>query len=102
MVRGLREGALLLLPSEPYDFLVYSPAYAAEIASSESRRALRTSQVRVESRRLPPASRRRGDVMYWNGNAWTVKTKLDKSGELVAVAEVSPTDVWAVGGLIKH
>jgi hypothetical protein len=40
--------------------------------------------------------------MYWNGNAWTVKTKLDKSGELVAVAEVSPTDVWAVGGLITH
>lgn len=43
-----------------------------------------------------------GDVMQWNGSAWTVKTKLDKSRELVAVAEVSPTDVWAVGGLVKH
>jgi hypothetical protein len=41
------------------------------------------------------------DVMYWNGNAWTVKTKLDPSGELVAVAEVSPTDVWGVGGLVN-
>lgn len=42
------------------------------------------------------------DVMYWNGSAWTVKTKLDKNRGLAAVAEVSPTDVWAVGGLVKH
>jgi hypothetical protein len=42
------------------------------------------------------------DVMQWNGSAWTVNAKLDKSRELVAVAEVSPTDVWAVGGLVKH
>ena len=43
-----------------------------------------------------------GNVMQWNGSVWTVKTKLDKSHELVAVAEVSPTDVWAVGGLVRH
>ena len=43
-----------------------------------------------------------GDVVHWNGRAWTVATKLDRSRELVAVAQVSPTDVWAVGGLVKH
>jgi hypothetical protein len=43
-----------------------------------------------------------GVVMHWNGSAWTVKTKLDKTRELVAVAEASPTDVWAVGGQFKH
>jgi hypothetical protein len=43
-----------------------------------------------------------GEVMHWNGSAWTVATKLEKSGGLDAVAEVSPTDVWAVGGHFKH
>lgn len=43
-----------------------------------------------------------GDVMQWNGTAWTVKTKLDQRRGLLALAEVSPTDVWAVGGLVKH
>lgn len=43
-----------------------------------------------------------GDVMHWNGSAWTVATKLDKRRGLLAAAEVSPTDVWAVGGLVKH
>jgi hypothetical protein len=40
--------------------------------------------------------------MQWNGTEWTVKTKLDKRRGLLALAEVSPTDVWAVGGLVKH
>ncbi len=39
----------------------------------------------------------RGDVTHWNGTAWTVQTKLDHLYGLTAVAEVSPTDVWAVG-----
>jgi hypothetical protein len=43
-----------------------------------------------------------GRVMHWNGNAWTVSTKLARSDGLNAVAEVSPTDVWAVGGRVKH
>jgi hypothetical protein len=43
-----------------------------------------------------------GYVRHWNGSAWTVATKLDGSHELFAVAEVSPTDVWAVGGLVEH
>lgn len=43
-----------------------------------------------------------GYVRHWNGSAWTVATKLDSSHQLLAVAEVSPTDVWAVGGLVKH
>lgn len=43
-----------------------------------------------------------GDVTQWNGSAWTVKTKLGTRRGLLAVAEVSPTDVWAVGGLVKH
>jgi hypothetical protein len=43
-----------------------------------------------------------GYVTHWNGSAWNLATKLDKSRELMAVAEVSPTDVWAVGGLVKH
>jgi len=43
-----------------------------------------------------------GDVMHWKGSAWTVATKLDKRRGLLASAEVSPTDVWAVGGLVKH
>ena len=43
-----------------------------------------------------------GSVSHWNGDAWGVATKLDKRRGLLAVAEVSPTDVWAAGGLIKH
>lgn len=43
-----------------------------------------------------------GYVRHWNGSAWAVATKLDSSHQLLAVAEVSPTDVWAVGGLVKH
>jgi hypothetical protein len=43
-----------------------------------------------------------GDVGHWNGSAWTVETKLGSRRGLLAIAEVSPTDVWAVGGLIKH
>lgn len=43
-----------------------------------------------------------GDVMRWNSGAWTVGTKLDQRRGLLAIAEVSPTDVWAVGGLVKH
>ena len=38
-----------------------------------------------------------GQVMHWNGSAWTIETKLDHDAALTAVAEVSPTDVWAVG-----
>jgi hypothetical protein len=38
-----------------------------------------------------------GDVTHWNGSAWTVQTKLVHDDALTAVAEVSPTDVWAVG-----
>lgn len=43
-----------------------------------------------------------GDVMHWNSRTWTAGTKLDKRRGLLAIAEVSPTDVWAVGGLVKH
>lgn len=43
-----------------------------------------------------------GVVTHWNGHVWTVAVKLDRRRGLSAVAEVSPTDVWAVGGLIKH
>jgi hypothetical protein len=43
-----------------------------------------------------------GHVLHWNGSSWSVATKLDKRRGVVAVAEVSPTDVWAVGGLVKH
>lgn len=43
-----------------------------------------------------------GDVMHWNGSSWTVKMKLNSRRGLLAVAEASPTDVWAVGGLVKH
>lgn len=43
-----------------------------------------------------------GDVMHWNGSAWSVKTKLGDRRGLLSVAEVSPTDVWVVGGLVKH
>ena len=35
--------------------------------------------------------------MHWNGTAWTIQTKLDHDDALDAVAEVSPTNVWAVG-----
>ena len=38
-----------------------------------------------------------GDVEHWDGNAWTVQLKLIHDDALMAVAEVSPTDVWAVG-----
>ena len=38
-----------------------------------------------------------GDVTHWNGTAWTIQTKLDHDAALTAVAEVSPTNVWAVG-----
>ncbi len=38
-----------------------------------------------------------GDVTHWNGTAWTIQTKLDHDDALDAVAEVSPTNVWAVG-----
>ena len=38
-----------------------------------------------------------GSVTHWNGSAWTIQTKLDHDDALGAVAEVSPTDVWAVG-----
>lgn len=43
-----------------------------------------------------------GVVMHWNGHVWSVATKLATRHGLAAVAEVSPTDVWAVGGLVKH
>jgi hypothetical protein len=43
-----------------------------------------------------------GDVMHWSGSAWTVGTKLNNRRGLLSVAEISPTDVWAVGGLVKH
>ena len=43
-----------------------------------------------------------GVMTHWNGHFWTVVTKLDSRRGLAAVAEVSPTDVWAVGGLIRH
>ena len=39
-----------------------------------------------------------GRIMHWNGHLWTLATKLDSRRGLGAVAEVSPTDVWAVGG----
>jgi hypothetical protein len=38
-----------------------------------------------------------GDVTHWDGSAWTVHTKLAHDDALTAVAEVSPTNVWAVG-----
>jgi hypothetical protein len=38
-----------------------------------------------------------GYVTHWNGSAWTIRTKLDYNDALTAVAEVSPTNVWAVG-----
>jgi hypothetical protein len=43
-----------------------------------------------------------GRVMHWNGHLWTLATKLDSRRGLGAVAEVTPTDVWAVGGHLKH
>lgn len=43
-----------------------------------------------------------GRVMHWNGHVWTLATKLDTRHGLLAVAEVSPSDVWAVGGQFKH
>lgn len=44
----------------------------------------------------------RGRIMHWNGHLWTLATKLDSRRGLGAVAEISPTDVWAVGGRFKH
>jgi hypothetical protein len=38
-----------------------------------------------------------GDVVHWDGSAWTVQTKLVHDDALTAIAEVSPTNVWAVG-----
>ena len=38
-----------------------------------------------------------GDVEHWDGSAWTIQTKLVHDDALLAIAEVSPTDVWAVG-----
>jgi hypothetical protein len=43
-----------------------------------------------------------GRIMRWNGHLWTLATKLDPRHSLAAVAEVSPTDVWAVGGRFTH
>jgi hypothetical protein len=43
-----------------------------------------------------------GMVMHWNGHVWTVATKLTTRHGLAAVAEVSPADVWAVGGQFTH
>jgi hypothetical protein len=43
-----------------------------------------------------------GEVMHWNGSAWTLATKVDKKHGLAAVAEISPTDVWAVGGRYQY
>jgi hypothetical protein len=43
-----------------------------------------------------------GQVRYWNGHRWSVATKLAGRRGLAAIAEVSPTDVWAVGRLVKH
>jgi len=43
-----------------------------------------------------------GRVLRWNGKAWSAATKLGASHGLAAVAEVSPTDVWAVGGSVRH
>ena len=43
-----------------------------------------------------------GDVMHWNGSAWSLATKLDRKHGLAAVAEISPTDVWAVGGRYQY
>jgi hypothetical protein len=43
-----------------------------------------------------------GSVRHWNGSAWIASTKLDSRRGLLAVAEASPTDVWVVGGLVKH
>lgn len=39
-----------------------------------------------------------GRVMHWDGHVWTLATKLSGKQGISAVAEVSPTDVWAVGG----
>jgi hypothetical protein len=38
-----------------------------------------------------------GNVAHWDGDAWTIQTKLVHDDALMAIAEVSPTDVWAVG-----
>jgi len=43
-----------------------------------------------------------GRVMHWHGHVWTVATKLGSNRGLGALAEFSPTDVWAVGPLVKH
>jgi hypothetical protein len=43
-----------------------------------------------------------GRIMHWNGHLWSLATKLDSRLGLAAVAEISPTDVWAVGGRFKH
>jgi hypothetical protein len=43
-----------------------------------------------------------GRIMRWNGHAWALATKLDARHSLAAVAEVSPTNVWAVGGRFTH
>lgn len=43
-----------------------------------------------------------GVVLHWNGHIWSVQTKLDPRRGLLAVAEISPAGVWAVGGRIRH
>jgi hypothetical protein len=43
-----------------------------------------------------------GRVQHWNGKVWTVATKLDRKHGLGAVVEVSPTDIWAVGGRFTY
>lgn len=44
----------------------------------------------------------RGTLLHWNGHLWSVATKLDTGHTAAAVAEVSPSDVWAVGGRVKR
>jgi hypothetical protein len=38
-----------------------------------------------------------GDVAHWDGSAWTIQAKLVHDDALMAIVEVSPTNVWAVG-----
>ena len=38
-----------------------------------------------------------GNVAHWDGSAWTIQTELVHDDALMAIAEVSPTNVWAVG-----
>jgi hypothetical protein len=39
-----------------------------------------------------------GDILHWNGTAWSVAEQLTGSGQLTGVTALSPANVWVFGG----